>query len=248
LRRILTFDPDNINARMGLMGLYIQIAQPDLSLKTIAEVRAQLRTNAFSMPVEMQLVQTEANAYIAKGDPNKALSILENAQVRYPTNIEPFLLLSDYYLGRKDITNALKVVEAEMKALPASPTPLIDYARIKMMNTQIAEAIPYLDKALKLDGKNVSARFNRAVAHLQLKHFKEAESDYRELENLMDANKLIPQLTWRVAYGLHSIAFNKKDRMDTVKYGKEYLKLAPANAPEIKQVEDQMKQIKKGAF
>lgn len=194
LRRLLAFDPDSIDARLGLMALYTQISQPDLSIKTIAEVRALIRTNTFSLPMEMELVRTEANAYLAKGDPKKALNILENAQIRYPSNIEPYLLLSDYYLKNKDITNALKIVEAEMKALPASPTPLIEYARMKMLNTQIAEGIPYLDKALSLESTNVFARFNRAVAHLELKHLKEAESDYKQLENLNESQKLTPQL------------------------------------------------------
>jgi tetratricopeptide (TPR) repeat protein len=192
--------------------------------------------------VEIELIQCEANAYLNKRDEPRALKILENARAAYPTNIEPFLLLNDFYVQKNDLTNAMKVIEEEMRVLPANPTPLIDYARVKMLNNQIAEAIPYLDKAIKLDGKNLSALFNRAVAHLQLKHYDEAEKDYREVENLQ------VKLTWPVAFGLHEVAYQKKQPKQALKYAKEYLKIAPPNAPESKLVQDRLQKIKTGAF
>jgi tetratricopeptide (TPR) repeat protein len=240
LERVLKFEPQNISAKAGLVGLYNSIRQPELALKTLAELRAQPQAKALPFLLEMELIQSEANAYLTKEDVTRAIRILDNARLAYPTNIEPYLMLNDYYLQKNDLTNSLRIIELEMKALPSDSRPLIEYARVKMLNSQFAEAIPYLDKAVKLDGKSLPALFNRAVAHLKLKQLDEAQGDYRKVESLQQK----PDLS--VIYGLHEVAWQKKDYKLALRYAELFLKGMPPNAEEYKMLDERVRQIKKG--
>jgi hypothetical protein len=51
-----------------------------------------------------------------------------------------------------------------------------------------------------------------------------------------------------VAYGLHEVAYRKKNRKLAIRRGEEFLKLAPPGSPESKAIKDRLKKLKRGSF
>ena len=243
LLRVLDFDAQNVASKVGLLSMYNHIRRFDEALKLIVDIRAQaLRTNFMTMGLEMDLVQAEASAHLGRGETATAEQILLNAQKKYPTNSEPYAMRAELYVSRNQLTNAWQVFEEEMKAQPQEPGPLVNFARVKILNNQFNEAITYLDNALKMEPRNPYALLNRAIAYLKTGKLQAAEADYRDLESFL------PKMTYPVAYGLHEIAWQKKDRPQALKYGKLFLRLAPVTSSEIRLIQERLKRLDKGSF
>jgi tetratricopeptide (TPR) repeat protein len=241
LRRTLVFDPTNLVARVGLVSMYNQIQQFELARELIRDIRAK---SGASLPplVQLELTQAEATTYLGRDNLAESVRILEAAQKTFPTNVEPYAMLVEVYLQRGDVTNAFKVLDSQLKAQPEQTGALVNYARIKILSKQFADAIPYLDRALKVQSRDPFALINRAIANLKVGNLAAAESDYTAVHNLL------PKPTYPVLYGLHEVAWLKKDRKQATKWGKEFLKLAPANSPDVKVIKDRLEQIKAGVI
>ena len=81
---------------------------------------------------------------------------------------------------------------------------------------------------------------NRAIAHLQSGQLDAAQRDYDTLQ------KLTPNI-FRVLYGLGEIAFRRNDVPAAIKHYEAYLKSAPPDTDEAKQIAARLKQLKKSA-
>ena len=78
---------------------------------------------------------------------------------------------------------------------------------------------------------------NRAIAHLQSGQLDAAQRDYDALQ------KLTPNV-FRVLYGLGEIAFRRHDFPAAIKHYEAYLKYAPPDSDEAKQIAARLKQLK----
>jgi len=81
---------------------------------------------------------------------------------------------------------------------------------------------------------------NRAIAHLQSGQLDAAQRDYEALQ------KLAPNV-YQVFYGLGEIAFRRKDVPAAIKQYEAYLKYAPPDTDEAKQIAERFKQLKASA-
>ena len=82
---------------------------------------------------------------------------------------------------------------------------------------------------------------NRAIAKLQSGKYDAAKTDYKELE------KILPTPSYAVYYGLGEIASKTNDRSGAICSFKKYLKYAPENSDEAKQVRDRLQKLERGA-
>jgi Flp pilus assembly protein TadD len=236
LLRVASLTPTNIDARVGLADMCLKAGLLDLALKYIDDVRTtekKLHTGD-----RESLMQTEAWAHIYRNDLPAAEKLLTEAQSQYPLNDAPYSTMAEIYLRLGRITNAMQVLEKELKAQPENGTALNNYARLKILNNELDSAIKLLDHALSLDPKNSMIVFNRAVTNLRLEKLDDAQRDYQTLETTL------PNVPYTVYYGLFDISDKKKNPKTAVKYGELYLKSAPKGTHEHNDVLDRIKKIK----
>jgi Flp pilus assembly protein TadD len=240
LLRISNLTPTNVNARVGLATMCLQARMPDLALGYVADVRASEK-HLHSGDREA-LTQTEAWAYTYKKELPIAEKILQEAQAKYPLSDMPYATLAEIYVRLGRITNAMEVLDKELKAQPENSSVLNNCARLKIINNQFDAAIELLDHALRLDPKNLTSVMNRSISNLKSGKLDAAQRDYQTLETSL------PSVPYQVHYGLFDIAYKKKNPKTALKYGELYVKAAPQGTLEFKDVSDRIKNIKSGAF
>ena len=242
LERVIQFNPDNFGAQLGLAMMLNQAGMPDRSLAQLARIRAQGNLFTLDLPKEIALSQAEAWAWVGKNDVNAAQKILENLQERQPRVAEPFSTLAEIYLVLGNSTNAMAVLEKQLKVQGTNVSALINYAVLKIGGREVEAAIPLLDRALALEPQNIIALLNRAIANLYTERLEPARRDYEALE------RLLPRPSHLVYYGLGDIAWRQKRRKDAIKYYELYLVQAPLGAPEIRMINDRLEKLKEGSF
>jgi tetratricopeptide (TPR) repeat protein len=190
----------------------------------------------------MELIRAEAWAYVVKDDLGAAEKLLTKARDRHPDQATPWETLFDIYLNLDKISNAVAVLDQQLKSQPKNPRALINYGALKMRTGHSAEeALPYLDRALEINPKDEDARLNRALANLMANRFDAAQQDYETLLNSgVSYNRL------DVLFGLAETYYHKKNRKESLKYYDEFLKIAPAGMPQIPMIKQRIKLLESG--
>ena len=171
-----------------------------------------------------------------------AEKILQETIAKYPLSDMPYSTLAEIYhrLGR--LTNAMEVLDKELKVQPENSGVLNNCARFKIINNDFQPAIKLLDHALRLDPKNMESLFNRAISNLKSGKLDDAQRDYQLLETSLST------VPYQVHYGLFDIAYRKKNPKTALKYGQLYAKGAPQGTAEFVDVSERIKKVKSGAF
>jgi len=239
LLRVGYLTPTNIDARVGFASMCMQAGLLDLALGYVAELRAKEKLHTVD---KQALIQTEAWTYAAQNDVPAAEKVLQEAQARYPLDDLPYATLAEIYLRLGRITNAMEVLDKELKAQPENSTALNNAARLKILNKEYEAAVKFLDHAHSLDPKSLIILMNRSICNLKSGKLDDAQRDYQALENS------VPKVPYTVYYGLFDIAFQKKNPKTALKYGELYLKGAPKGTSEYKQVTERIIKVKNGSF
>ena len=242
LERVLFFNPENRQASIGLVSMYVQNRFMDKAIKLIAKIRAEATQRPLTDDEHLALLQSEAWIHAGQNETATAEKILRAAQEKYPQYSAPFSTLSEIYLVSGDITNAMGVLELQMKLQPENVSAKVNYGALKVKTSDFAKAIPLFDSVLKLQPQNTYALMNRALLYLKTGKLELAQSDFENLR------KILPKPLYAVSYGLGEIAYQKKNRKDALENYKEYLKLAPPGTPEIAVVRDRVKALEHGRF
>jgi tetratricopeptide (TPR) repeat protein len=193
-------------------------------------------------PVSMALVQNEAWAYVFKNDLAAAEKVLHAAEQKYPTDETPFSTLTEIYFRIGHTTNAVALLESELRRSPGHLGALVNLAAVKIQNKEYEAAIPLLDRALKIEPDNGYALINRAIAHLHSGRLDDSRRDYDALSRKMVS---IPH---QVHYGLAEIAWRQKQVKAALKHYEEYLKVAPPDTAEHREVQQRIKRLKTGSI
>jgi tetratricopeptide (TPR) repeat protein len=114
-------------------------------------------------------------------------------------------------------------------------------SEIQMQLGDYNAAITSLNKALDLQPDSPLGLMNRAIAELQSAKYDDAKRDYKQLE------KILPTPNFAVYYGLGEVASKTNDRSGAIKNFKKYLKYAPENSDEAKQVRERLQKLERGA-
>lgn len=239
LSRVAYLTPTNIDARVGLADMCRQAGLLDLALKGVADVRA---TEKKLHTADRQgLLQVEAWAYALRNDMPEAERILREAQIQYPLDDVAYSTLAEIYLRSGRITNAMEVLEKELKSQPENSSALNNLARLKILNQDFEGAVKLLDHALSLDPKSMLILFNRSISNLKSGKLDDAQRDYQTLE------AALPKVPHVVYFGLFDVAYKKKNPKTALKYGDLYLKIAPKGTPEYKDVQERINKMKSGS-
>ena len=191
---------------------------------------------------QLELIRSEAWALALKKNLPASERLLTDAQEKNPRNPMPFTAAMQIYLTTRQPSNALAVLERQMKVQPENTDALVNYAALLMQFNNLKGAIPYLDRALALRPNDASALQNRAIACLNSTppRLDEALRDYLALQAIASRD------SYYVPFGLGEVYRLKKNKKEALRYYNQYLKIAPQNLPERRIVLDRIKQVEAG--
>ncbi|PYJ86269.1 MAG: hypothetical protein DME22_05915 [Verrucomicrobia bacterium] len=269
--RVLELEPDNLDARFWLANVFLAGRIPDKALEVINEIRNRAASRPLTSTNQVELAHIEAMAQLGKGETNAAEALLLKARQQHPQNETLLRALAEFYDQTQRPTNALAVIEEQLKLRPDDAAALLnkaylcmkleaydqakaaiaavlkkepdnarallDQSAVCIQTKAYKEAIDPINKLLKLQPANQAALMNRAIAYLQSGQLDAARNDYEAIQ------KALPT-AHAVYYGLGEIAFQRKDVPSAIKHYEAYLKYAPPDTKEAKQIAERLKQMK----
>ena len=236
IERTLAYDPTNRSAHLVSILMHVKASLPDQALARAAQFRSRFGISNLREDEEIELIRAEAWAYVVKNDLPTAERMLAAAQTRFPRQSAPWDTLFDIYLQGGRITNALATLDHQLRTQPDSLRALVNYGALHMRMGQFTNALPYLDRALKVNPNDDSALLNRAMANFALDRLDAAAADY---QTILATSKSAYQV--QVLFSLGETYFRKKNRKESLRYFKDFLKVAPPNMPETIKARERIK-------
>ncbi|HXG47968.1 MAG TPA: tetratricopeptide repeat protein, partial [Methylomirabilota bacterium] len=182
IARAMAFLPESLEPRLNYASALIQLREADQALALIAETRRLAALQGADLAVQLAFDQTEAWAYFAKGDLARAEQLLRAAQTKYPSLAGPYSTLVDIYIASGRSTNAMAVIQEQLRVQPRDVNALINYGVLLVQQGLITNAVTYFDRALLVEPGNHVALMNRAICNLNAGLLDEAERDYVTLQ------------------------------------------------------------------
>lgn len=242
LERTIHFEPRNKSARLAYMLMCVQSMLPDVAAKAIADFRATFPASSLAEEEQSELLRAEAWTHVIRNDVPAAERLLTDAWSKSPQRAAPWETLLDIYLKLGRITNAVHLLDQQLKVQPDNMRALVNYGYIKIQTGEVAAALPYLNRALKLNPKDEQALLNRAIAYFKSDQIDAAIADY---ETLRTSAK--PSYQLQIRYGLAEAYFRRKRVKESLKLYKEFIATAPAGTPEIGPARERIKLLESGA-
>lgn len=234
--RVIELAPTNHVAHLALADTFIALGVPDRAKAALDAARAKPELRAGLAANEAAVLRLEALYLSQKDQKAEAEQAFVNALKKFPADIPLLDSLTEIYLFSGRFTNALAVTEMQLKVAPNSVRGLVNKGGIHIQLKQFEAALAPLNKLIELQPQHPGAHLNRAMALLNLNRLDDAAKDYAKL------NELAPT-THNGHFGLGDIAWQQKKTADAKKHYEAGLKLAPADAPETKLVQQRLKEL-----
>jgi tetratricopeptide (TPR) repeat protein len=235
--RVRQLVPDNLDARLCLGQLYDLARLPDRALDAIQDVRGQPGKFSLTDTNEIQLTLIESAAYFQKKEPARAMRLLETEISSFPTNDMLLAATAQFYLVNGLFTNALVVIDRQLKLAPNDPAWLFNRGNVSIQLKAYDDAIAAFTRVLATQMNNPSALFNRALACLDSGRLDAARADYKTLQRSFTNS-------YRITYGLGEIAWRKHETNEAIKNYEMYLASANTNSDEAKIIVQRLHQLK----
>ncbi|MBC8002563.1 MAG: tetratricopeptide repeat protein, partial [Opitutaceae bacterium] len=240
-QRVLDLDPRSADANISMAKTLIQMGNPDRAQQITTQIRANPTQFSLTREEEVELLNAESLTRLARQDFAGGENLLLQARQRDPKDPAIVGLLADYYFRYgKNPTNALAATEQQLQLRPDNVEALWRQGILQMQIGRFDQAAATFTTFLAQRPRNQPATLNRAISFLQTGRLDEAQGDYQALA------EELPTPLFSINYGLGEIAYRKKDRAEALKQYEIYLKHAPVETPEYKQVKERMDQLKSG--
>jgi tetratricopeptide (TPR) repeat protein len=251
VQRAIAFAPDELAYRIAFANLTLLSLQPDRALALIYAITPRSAQAAPALQIE--LARIEAFAQYARDNFPGAEKILQRTVERFPEHGASYSALSQLYIiyanklraqtnlvaAGAQLTNALHVIESQLKAQPANPAAHFQRGTLLISLNDYETAATAFTKVLELQKDNSTALLNRAIVRLHSNRLDDAERDYQELLRQLTPN-------YRVYYGLGEIAYRRKNWRAAAAHYKDYLRYAQDSAgEEISFVRARLAELKK---
>lgn len=233
--RALEIAPNHTAARLAVISIYVESRLPDLALAQVQILRGQ--GGQLPPEVEWPLLELEARSYAAKNDlataEKRLLALREQGAMAGRAD----RLLLEFYMQSNRLEDALRVSETLLETDPKDTTALLNRSVVLVRMKRFAEAVTLLDELLKIDPGLPEALVNRGWANLSREKYVEARQDYESLERLQSSMVF-------VAYrGLGEIAEKTGQKEEAIRQYQRYLKAAPANTEEYRQLTERVNKL-----
>jgi tetratricopeptide (TPR) repeat protein len=237
--------PDKLDARVWLAQIYVLANMAEPALKIIDDIHAHPEVVKLGRTNRAELLSVEISALLSHRDVEEADKAVQTALKEYPGAEDLYGTATRLFINNGRFTNALPVVEDQLRMDPNHPEALRAKGYICLQLGRFEEAIPPLTKAINSETNNFSkeyytARLNRAIAYLKTDKLDESKEDAEAVE------KVAPRM-YQVQYILFDIASRQHDKKAALEHGQRYLQLGPESPDEIKKVSEQLKELKTGS-
>ncbi|HXR07898.1 MAG TPA: DUF2723 domain-containing protein [Candidatus Acidoferrum sp.] len=256
-QRSLELASNNLVGELDLANTYIDMGLVDAAFVLIKDVRERSAGNPLG------LVGVEVLGYLARNDFARADKLLEDAHAQNPKDDKFDGVMAEIYrlMGNRALReskgDAVKEKEAVQwfrKALTALDeelqllnVPLASSQEVNLVNLRRAEmqmavkdyeaAIITLTEMVHQDPGNPVPLLNRAVSELQASRLDAAKEDFQAVE------KMEPEPSPTVYYGLAQVAQKQNDKRAEIRYDKLYLRYAPHNTLEFSNLTQQVRKL-----
>jgi tetratricopeptide (TPR) repeat protein len=237
LLRARELDPDNPEVHIWLANTYLQGRRPDATLAVLDEFRARTKPATLGMTNQIELARLEAWAHFYLGDTNATERVWREARAKFPQSEAVLDGLAGLYMLTGRFPLALPLFTELLNLAPENPRALLNLAAIQIQLKNFEAAIELLDRLLVIRPGDRDALLNRAIARLQAGRLAEAQADYQAL---LAGN---PSL-FTVHYGLGEIAWRQTNHPAALSNYLAYLKLAPTNTDEARNVQARVQELK----
>ncbi|MBI3192260.1 MAG: tetratricopeptide repeat protein [Pedosphaera parvula] len=237
--RARTLDPANLAYRVAETEIYLQGNLPDQALATVAAIRKLPSAATLDRTNQFALIRLEAMAHLSKTNYSKAEQMLLKARQTYPDLPAAHEMLAQSYMLSGRFTNALPVLDHQLKTFPGDKSPLMNKAAIYFRINAYDQAIAALDALLKAKPDHLLALQVRAACCVQLNRLDAAKADY---ERIRQRSPKLPA----AEFGLGEIAYLQKKKPAAVAHFEAYLKLVPPGTPDAERARQRLKELKGG--
>lgn len=217
--RVHALIPGDLAPELALAQVYDQLQLAGRSRVVIDHLREETRNRPPNTYLDLDVALLDYSSWLLETNVDKARAALRAVVAQHPDDPQVIMRVLAAYASFGDMTNALRLADAQLAKTPNDVTSLNNKAILLMQSGRSAEAIDIFDHVLALTNLPV-ARINRAYAHLNLKDFALAESDFRKLEKDGDATPV-------VHFGMAVVAENSHDTNQAI----HYLQLCLTNSP-----------------
>ena len=150
LKRALRSDPNNIDARLQLAGLYIRVGN---GISAEKEVRAAINRGKLEGSAQDKL----ADAYLLQGKYEELLSEITAKSAGSAALPEVLRARAEAYYALNRLANAVAAYKAAEALRPDSPRPMAGLARVYIRQGDLASAEKEADAALAADAHSFDA-------------------------------------------------------------------------------------------
>lgn len=173
-RRSLQLDPDNLGARLWLANVLLLMRAPDRALEATREIRKRTGSAPLEDTSEIELVRLDSIAHFESGRFEEAEKMLRTARQRYPQSRVINDTLLQIYLESSRMTNALALVDEQLRQKPDSTELLLNRALISLKIPDYDQAGASVAKVLKSDPNNLRALLVNSTILVQTRSYPEA--------------------------------------------------------------------------
>ena len=256
-QRSLELAPNNPVGELDLANTYIDMGLVDAAFVLIKDVREHSTGNP------LELVGVEVLAHLTKNDFAQADKLLEDAHNKNPKDEKFDGVMAEIYrlMGNRVLREskgdaghekeaaqwfrkALTCLDAQLQLLngPMANSEEVNLVNLHRADMQMAikdyeAAIVTLTEMAGQDPANPVPLLNRAVSELQVNRLDAAKSDFRAVE------KMMPEPTPAVYYGLAQVAQKQNDKPAELKYDKLYLRYASQNTLEFSNLTQRVQKL-----
>jgi tetratricopeptide (TPR) repeat protein len=236
LVRVREFEPDNLLARFTLGQIYVVSRLPDRALEVLRDPLEHPERFSLAKTNRTQLNIIAAAAYFQKNDLAQGTQLLETEIALHPTDDTLLDAVAQAYLTHGLLTNALDVIDRELRLAPNGPDWLFKRGYVSIQLKAYDDAIAAFTRVLAIRTNNPSALFNRALARLDSGKLDAAHADYITLQQTFTNS-------FQVAFGLGEIAWRQHDTNEAIKNYKLYLANANTNTAEATNVIQRLREL-----
>jgi Flp pilus assembly protein TadD len=235
--RVRQLAPDNLGTRLQLAQIYLFNRLPDRALEALHDPLTQPSRFGLNDANSTGINTLAAAADFQKKDDQAGARLLELEVERHPDDETLLEAVSEAFSMHGLYTNSLQVIDRHLARSPADIRWIFGKGLVSFQMGAYENTVTAMSKVLESQTNNSAARFNRALAYLNLGKLDQARADYNALQNTFTNS-------FQIAYGLGDIAARQHDTNEAVRNFQIYLTNAPTNSAEYKSVRERLTQLR----
>jgi tetratricopeptide (TPR) repeat protein len=232
-----------LNARKQFQGARViddTLLQVYLQMNRLTNALALIGQQLEQTPGNPVVLMNQALVYLRIPDYARAAATVSEVLKRDPNNVRALIASGTISIQTQAYPEALATLDQALRIQPENVDAMLTKSAALIQTRDFEGALKLLDRALKLQPENQAVLLNHAIASLQSHRLADARRDYEKLQ-------IIAAPTHSVYFGLGEIAYQQKNFPEAIQNFEVYLKLAPPDTKEAKDVAERLRQMKSGA-